>query len=251
LEFQEADAPLVRLGVRASVHRPVSCSQKIAVINPVRVGTQEERLFKVSNFSGKKWSDLSVEKTAEWVSVQMHRNPNASDLQGEDPPLEVWNVALTIHGSSLSEGWNVATLVFRPEEHGQIHDQLVVRAYRSPAVSVEPSTVFCGIVERGEALERTLRFTFRDASQVPTIEGIRTTIARVPMTLRWRQDREDPAALLLDTTIGTTGDTLTDVLEVDFGQGRQMQIPVRGAFRASGPGSGSSHGRADSKRVSQ
>jgi hypothetical protein len=98
-------------------------------------------------------------------------------------------------------------------------------------VSVEPSTVFCGIVKRGEPLERTLRFTFADASRIPSLEDIRTTFGRVPTTVCWRKDPEDPTALLLDTTIGTTAGTLSDVLEVDFGEGRRMQIPVRGSFR--------------------
>jgi hypothetical protein len=233
VQFEEADAPLVRLQVSASVHRPVSSLPKILVVNPVRVGTHEERFAKVCNFSGKKWDAVTVSSVPDWVKVQTHQNPNASDLKEEDAPLQVWNVALDIDGGRLSEGWNVATLRFSPAGNDQTADEVVVRAYRIPAVTVEPSMVFCGICERGPELHRELRFTFRDASEVPAIEEIKTVVEKAPVTVRWRKDEQDPATLVLDATIRTTGETLSGELAIDFGKGRRMQIPVRGSLRAA------------------
>ena len=217
--------PMVCLDVRATVHHPVSCSQEIVVVNPVRAGTREEEFVTVSNFSKEQWSDLVVDKTAEWAAVEMYGSSNHSDLQGEDAPLQVWNVVLRVDGSGLSEGWNVTTLSFHPKDNDQIKDELVVRAYRTPAVTVEPSTVFCGIVERGKELKRTLRFTFRDSSEVPDIDDIKTRITKVSTALRWLKDSEDPTALLLECVVRAAGDTLNDDLAVDFGKGRKMLDP--------------------------
>lgn len=231
VQFVEADAPLVRLQVSASVHRPLSCLPKMLVVNPVRVGTHEERFAKVCNFSGKKWDTLSVTNGSDWVKVQAHPNPNASDLKEEDAPLQVWNAALDIDGGKLSEGWNVATLCFSPAGDSKTADEVVVRAYRIPAVTVAPSMLFCGIVERGPELQKTLCFTFRDASEVPPVHEIKTTAERAPVTVRWRKDDKIPAVLLADATIRTTGETLTGELAIDFGKGRRLEIPVRGSFR--------------------
>ncbi len=231
LEFEEASAPLVRLGVSATVHHPLSCSRELIVLNPVRAGTREEQFVKVSNFSKDKWADLAVDNTAGWVDVDMRKNSSAANLREGDAPLQLWNVAVKIDGGRLSEGWNVATVGFHPKGNERLKANLVVRAFRTPAVSVEPSTVFCGIADRGNKLQRVLRFTFRDRFEVPALGDITARIANVPMLLRWRKDPEDAAALLLECTIQTSGDTLNGDLAVDFGKSRRLSIPVRGSFR--------------------
>ncbi|MGM0488770.1 MAG: DUF1573 domain-containing protein [Planctomycetota bacterium] len=233
LEFEEAGTPMVRLRVLASVRRPISCSREIIVVNPVRVGAREEEVVEVGNYSKDKWDDLVVDKTAEWVAVEMYSNSRVNDLQEGDAPLQRWNVAIIIDGSGLSEGWNVTTLSFHPKGRIETKTEVVVRAHRTPAVLVEPSTVFCGIVARGKEkeLKRTLRFTFRTPSEVPAISDIKAGTTEVPMSFHWRKDSQDPTALLLECMVRLTGDTLNDHLAVDFGKARKMRIPVRGSFR--------------------
>ena len=232
LEFREPTAPLIRLRAMVSVHHPVSCSQDVLIVNPVRVGTREEQFVNVRNFSKEEWPSLVADRSADWISVEIHENPKARDASEDDRPLQLWNVALRIDGSRLSEGWNETRVTFHPTADRQEKAELVIRAYRIPAVLVEPSTIFCGIVARGgPSPERTLRFVFRGRSDVPAIDSIRTTVGRVPMTLRWQKDPRKTASLLLTVTVRTTGDTLTDYLTLDFGKGRLMRIPVRGSFR--------------------
>jgi hypothetical protein len=231
LEFQERDSPRIRLCVMATVHRPLSCSQDILVVNPVRCGTREEQSVRLSNYSGEKYNSLMVKGDAGWVTARLHETAMSQSTVGQDAPLETWNVDLVLDGDHLLDGWNETVLRFQPLDTEGPEARLVVRAFRAPSVSVEPSAVFCGIVDRGDSLTRVLRFTFQNSLEVPDISDITAGTEEVPTQLLWKRDPDDPTTILLTMTIGTTGHTLNDHLNVDFGERRTLRIPVRGCFR--------------------
>jgi len=112
------------------------------IVNPVRVGTREERFGSVRNYSSTKWSDLSVNSPAAWVSVQVRPSSSPLALQAKDAPLQVWDTVIHIEGDKLSEGWNVAAIRFRPTGHDQLQEDVSVRAYRAPSVPLTPDFLF-------------------------------------------------------------------------------------------------------------
>jgi hypothetical protein len=234
VEFDEPEAPLMVLVLKARVRRLVTCEPEELLISAAPGHSQPtSSSFMVFNFGLEHWDSVAVNPLVEWMTASAQQIPVHVSPRQDGMPTQAFRVDISVKTESLPPGSHSGHIALErvganaPEATARMLVQVKVQE-RLRAI---PSGLFFGECRYGEAMTRALQVVLSSdagSSGAPAV--------RVPVKLKGSVDLElervsarvwrlTAQLVVPDNCRGIIDETVS--LSFDGDDGRTLQIPLK------------------------
>ncbi|MCA9145087.1 MAG: DUF1573 domain-containing protein [Planctomycetales bacterium] len=232
VEFEERDAPQVRLSITAQVRKVMSVDPREVVVSPVaNVQPTVEKDVRLYNFGPLPWQSVTAKPSVDWLNVVVTQVRDDVDAPVAGEPSQLWNVHLAVDATELSIGSYSAVVNFGCSEDANCQEMLLVQMNVGSPVNVIPSSLYFGECAAVSKTVRSVRmichpeFAHVDMSACQT----RSALADA-LQITWEHPSESVWILNAELRVNErNGELVDEVLEVMPPDDRldTLRIPVQ------------------------